>query len=104
MTPDDPCCCSPEFLEKVDKLESMAIERIEQRTRMGCSPPSFNIGISPEREACAKPSRDITPASFQPQMGLYTDPTGSVTVADSKQHLQHANENDINVQNTSKNT
>jgi len=26
LTPDDPYYCSPEFLEQVDKLESMAIE------------------------------------------------------------------------------
>ncbi|KAJ8436327.1 hypothetical protein Cgig2_005251 [Carnegiea gigantea] len=61
------------------QLESMAIERMEQRTRMACSPPSFNLGISPERKACARPTGDITPASFQPRMGVYTDPTGSVT-------------------------
>ncbi|KAJ8434519.1 hypothetical protein Cgig2_030142 [Carnegiea gigantea] len=65
-TPDDPYYCSSEFLEQVDKLESMAIERMEQRTRMGCSPLSFNLGISPEREACATRSGDITHASFQP--------------------------------------
>ncbi|KAJ8440473.1 hypothetical protein Cgig2_013632 [Carnegiea gigantea] len=99
-TPDDPYYCSLEFLEQVDKLESMAIERMEQRTRMGCSPSSFNLGILPEREACATPLGDITPASFQPQMGVYTDPTGSVTASCSEQQLQQANENAINVQNT----
>ncbi|KAJ8420931.1 hypothetical protein Cgig2_017127 [Carnegiea gigantea] len=55
-TPDDPYYYSPEFLEQVDKLESMAIERMGQRTRMGCSPLSFNLGLSPEREAYAIPS------------------------------------------------
>jgi len=44
-TPDDLYYCSPEFLEQVDKLESMAIEKMEHRTAMGCSPPSFNIRI-----------------------------------------------------------
>jgi len=62
----------------------MAIERMEQRTRMGCSPPSFNLWISPDREAYATPSGDITPASFQSQMGVYTDPIGSVAAADPK--------------------
>ncbi|KAJ8429091.1 hypothetical protein Cgig2_001051 [Carnegiea gigantea] len=103
-TPDDPYYYSPKFLEQVDKLESMAIERMEQKTRMGCSPPSFNLGISPEREACATPSGDITHASFQPQMGVYTDPTGSVIAADSERHLKQANKNAINVQNTPENS
>ncbi|KAJ8437972.1 hypothetical protein Cgig2_033705 [Carnegiea gigantea] len=76
--PDDPYYCSPEFLEQVDKLESLAME---QRTRIGYSPSSFNLGLPSERKACATPSGDITPASFQPQMGVYT---GSVTTSDSE--------------------
>ncbi|KAJ8434670.1 hypothetical protein Cgig2_030056 [Carnegiea gigantea] len=103
LTPDDPYYCSPQFLEQLDKLESMAIKRMEQRTRIGCSPQSFNLGISPEREACARPLGDITPASFQPQTGVYTVPTGSV-VAVSEQHVHQANENAVNVQNTPENT
>ena len=73
-TPDDLYYCSPEFPEQVDKLESMAMEKMEHRTTMGCSPPSFNLGISPERGASATPSGDIRPASIQAQMGVYTDP------------------------------
>ncbi|KAJ8435722.1 LOW QUALITY PROTEIN: hypothetical protein Cgig2_002679 [Carnegiea gigantea] len=52
LSPNDTYYCIPEFLEYVDQLESTAREKMQQK-RMGFSPPSFSLGISPKKEPCA---------------------------------------------------
>ncbi|KAJ8445808.1 hypothetical protein Cgig2_027889 [Carnegiea gigantea] len=43
------------------QLESMAKEKMQSKKRMDFTPPSFNLGISPEKVRCASCSLDITP-------------------------------------------
>ncbi|KAJ8426139.1 LOW QUALITY PROTEIN: hypothetical protein Cgig2_022436 [Carnegiea gigantea] len=63
ISPDDAYYCRPEFLEQLDKLESIAREKIQHRKRVVCSPPSFNLGISLQQEATAAPSAHPTPGT-----------------------------------------
>ncbi|KAJ8428961.1 hypothetical protein Cgig2_003292 [Carnegiea gigantea] len=69
VSPDDTFYCSPEFLEQLDHLESIAREQIQQRKRVACSPPSFSLGISLEKEATAAPSAYTTPTTNQFKLG-----------------------------------
>ncbi|KAJ8447881.1 LOW QUALITY PROTEIN: hypothetical protein Cgig2_012016 [Carnegiea gigantea] len=67
------------------QLESMAKEQIQQRKRVACSPPSFRLGISLEKEASAAHSAHTTPAIVEFQLGENTAPRGSLAVG-TEQH------------------
>lgn len=47
-SPEDAYYCSADFLDQLDKLESIAREKLQHRKKVICSPPSFSLGISLE--------------------------------------------------------
>jgi len=49
LSPDDTYYYSSEFMEQVEQLESMAIEKLQQKKGMDFNPPSFSLRISPEK-------------------------------------------------------
>ncbi|KAJ8428153.1 hypothetical protein Cgig2_028028 [Carnegiea gigantea] len=48
-SPYGTCYCSPEFLEQVQQLESMARETMQRKKRINFNPPSFSLRISSEK-------------------------------------------------------
>ncbi|KAJ8438372.1 hypothetical protein Cgig2_006290 [Carnegiea gigantea] len=60
LSPYDIYYYSPEFLEEVDQLESMAREKNAVEKKIGFSPPKFSLGISHKKEPCATHSINIT--------------------------------------------
>jgi len=94
-SPDDAYYCSSEFLEQLDKLESIAREEIQHRKRVACSPPSFSIGISLEQEATLAPSIHPTPGTVQVQWGEKTAPTKPPT-ASTEQQTDESSEHAVN--------
>ena len=93
LATDDTFFCSPEFLEQVEQIESMAKDKLQQKRTMDFTPPSFSLGISPEKEQCASRSLDITPTtlkfSFSPKgagtayiAGAYYQRTNQATEMD----------------------
>jgi len=63
VSPDDAYYCSLEFLEQLNKPESIAREEIQYRKKVACSLPSFSLGISLEQEATPAPSTQPTPGT-----------------------------------------
>ncbi|KAJ8426410.1 hypothetical protein Cgig2_032155 [Carnegiea gigantea] len=85
--------CSPEFLEQVEQIESMARERAKQKKMMDFTPLSFSLGNSPEKGQSASRSLDISPPtlkfSFSPKgvgtafiTGVYYQRTNQATEMD----------------------
>ena len=62
---DDTFYCNPEFLEQVEQIETMAGQRIKQKKAVDFTPPSFSLGISPEKGQCASRSKHIRPTTLK---------------------------------------
>ncbi|KAJ8427523.1 hypothetical protein Cgig2_008883 [Carnegiea gigantea] len=92
---DDAYYCSPEFLEQLDKLESIAREEIQHRKKVACSPLSFSLGISLEQEATLAPSPQPTPGTDQVQWGEKTAPTEPPATS-TEQQTDEGNEHAVN--------
>ncbi|KAJ8447044.1 hypothetical protein Cgig2_033613 [Carnegiea gigantea] len=93
VSPDDAYYCSLEFLEQLDKLESIAREEIQHRKKVACSPPSFSLGISLEQEATPAPSAQPTLDTDQEQWGVktaLTDPLATSTEQQTNEGSEHA--------------
>ena len=91
--PDDAYYYSPEFLQQLDKLESIAREEIQHRKKFTCSPPSFSLGISLDQEATPAPSAQLTPGTDHEQWGEKTVPTdlpSTSTVQQTNEGSEHA--------------
>ncbi|KAJ8426751.1 hypothetical protein Cgig2_029420 [Carnegiea gigantea] len=56
---------NPELFVLKDQLESMVREKMQQKKMMDFTPPSFRLGISPEKGRCASRSLEITPAMLK---------------------------------------
>jgi len=103
VSPSDTYYCSSKFLEEVDQLESMAREQIQQRKWVACSPPSFSLGISLEKETSAAHSAHTTPAIVELQLGENTAPRGSL-VTGTEQHIYEGSEHPISAEKSPKTT
>ncbi|KAJ8425195.1 hypothetical protein Cgig2_004317 [Carnegiea gigantea] len=87
VSPDDAYYCSPEFLEQLDRLESIAREEIQHSKRVARSPPSFSLGISLEQEATLAPSAHPTPGTVQTTP---TEPPAASTEHQTDEGSEHA--------------
>ena len=103
VSPNYTYYCSPKFLEEVDQRESMAREPIQQRKRVPCSPPSFSLGISLEKEASAAHSAHTTLAMVKFQLGENTTPKGSLA-AGTDQHTYESSEHPVSAEKSPKTT
>ncbi|KAJ8445621.1 LOW QUALITY PROTEIN: hypothetical protein Cgig2_018562 [Carnegiea gigantea] len=93
LSPDDTYYYSPEFMEQVKQLESMAREK--NAAEKGDGFQSSNLGISPEKGRCASRSVDITPATSK--FGFSSKGAANASIPGiSYQHTYRATENPVN--------
>ncbi|KAJ8424951.1 hypothetical protein Cgig2_018758 [Carnegiea gigantea] len=79
-----------EFLEQLDKLESVARGEIQHRKRVACSPSSFSLGMSLEQEAIPAPSAHPTPSTVQVQWGeKIAEPSTTSTEQQTDEGSEH---------------
>ncbi|KAJ8451300.1 hypothetical protein Cgig2_014072 [Carnegiea gigantea] len=85
VSPNDAYYYSPEFLEQLDKLESIAREEIQHKKKVAYSPPSFSLGIPLEQQATPAPSAQPTTGIDQEQCREKTTPTDPLGTSTEKQ-------------------
>ena len=79
LATDETFYCSTEFLQQVEHIETMAKERMKQKRAMNFTPPSFSLGISPEKEQGASHSEDIRPTALK--FSFSPKGTGTASIA-----------------------
>ena len=88
---DDPFYSSPEFLQELDQIETLASQNLQKKRSRDFNPPMFNLEISP-----GKPTPKKSP---QPPQLQIAQQTKQITAPHDKEKTRKPSTNQSNFQN-----